>query len=168
MDFRSWGLVFDHGWGKVPIKLDAPNAAGKDGLIAFHRGRSEYLSGALCETEPPVQNFWLSCITEMLDAGVDGIDIRGKNHSTHTEYSGDYGFNDVVIEQCQRRGDASDDTVAQVRREACTDFLRRAKQLISARGKRLRYNLNVEYFGGDAPTNRLLAFPANLHFDWKR
>ena len=39
------------------------------GFIAFARGRNEYLSGALCETEPQVQEFWLSCIEGMLDMG---------------------------------------------------------------------------------------------------
>jgi hypothetical protein len=142
--FRDWGLVFDHGWGKLPMKLDEPNASGKAGFIACRRGRAKYLPGALCETEPEVQAYWLSWIDEMLDAGVDGIDIREENHSTHTEHPEDYGFNEVVLDLCQQRGME----VAQVRGEAYTAFLRRAKQQISARGKRLRYNLNLDYFGG--------------------
>ena len=43
------------------------------------------MPGALCETEPQVLDFWLSCIGEMLDAGVDGIDIRISAHGSLTE-----------------------------------------------------------------------------------
>ncbi|MBI4028434.1 MAG: hypothetical protein HY360_25840 [Verrucomicrobia bacterium] len=168
VDFRNWGLVFDHGWGKLAMKLDEPNISGKKGFIAYRRARAEYLTGALCETEPAVRAYWLSWIDEMLDAGVDGIDIREENHSTHTEYPQDYGFNEVVLDECKRRGGDLLATMAQVRGEAYTEFLRQARQRIVARGKRLRYNLNVDYFGGNAPMNRRLAFPANLHWDWPR
>jgi hypothetical protein len=168
VDFRNWGLVFDHGWSKLPLKLDEPNTSGKLGFIAYRRGRAEYLTGALCETEPEVLAYWLSWIDEMLEAGVDGIDIREENHSTHTEYPQDYGFNKVVLDECKRRGGDLLATMAQVRGEAYTDFLRKAKQRTAARGKRLRYNLNVDYFGGNPPMNRRLAFPANLHWDWQR
>lgn len=164
IDFRNWGLVFDHGWGKLPMKLDEPNKTGKQGFIAYRRGRAGYLPGALCETEPSVQTYWLTWIDEMLDAGVDGIDIREENHSTHTEYPEEYGFNAVVLDQCARRGLP----MAQVRGEAYTEFLRQAKQRIAARGSRLRYHLNVDYFEGDPPRNRRLAFPAHLRWEWRR
>ena len=36
----------------------------------------------------------------MIAAGVDGVDFREENHSTHTDYPEDYGFNDVVLQQC--------------------------------------------------------------------
>ena len=164
VDFRNWGLVFDHGWGRLPMKLDEPNASGKKGFIAYRRGRADYLPGALCETEPAVRAYWLTWIEEMLDAGVDGIDIREENHSTHTEYPEEYGFNAVVRQQCARTGA----DVAIVRGDAYTQFLREAKQRVAARGKRLRYHLNVDYFGGNPPMNRRLAFPANLRWDWAR
>jgi len=91
VDFRNWGLVFDHGWGCSPMKLDEPNQTGKQGFIAYTRGRNEYLSGALCETEPRVQEYWLSWVKEMLDDGVDGIEFRIENHSTMTEFTDEYG-----------------------------------------------------------------------------
>lgn len=168
IDFRNWGLVFDHGWGREAMKLDEPNASGKKGFIAYHRGRPEYLTGALCETEPEVRSYWLSWIDEMLDAGVDGVDLREENHSTHTEHPEDYGFNPVVLDECGRRGGDLPATMARVRGDAYTEFLREAKRRIAARGKRLRYNLNLDYFGGNPPMNRRLAFPANLHWDWER
>ena len=167
MDFRSWGLIFDMGFSRSLMHLDAPNTSGQQGLIAFTRGRNEYLPGALCETEPQVRDYWLSCIREILDAGVDGVDFRVENHSTHTDYDGEYGFNDIVLQECARRGKADCETVAQVRGEAYTSFLRQAKCLIASRGKRMRINLNIDWFRPDPPPARRLAYPANIHYDWK-
>ena len=42
VDFRGWGLIFDGGFGRTLTHLDAPNASGRQGLIAFTRGRNEY------------------------------------------------------------------------------------------------------------------------------
>ncbi len=168
IDFRKWGLVFDCGYGRQKAVLDASNGSGHQGCVAFCRGRNEYLPGALCETEPEVRRFWLSCIEEMLDAGVDGVDFRVENHGTHTEYPEEYGFNDVVLQECKRRGGTDLRSVAEVRGEAYTEFLREAKKLISSRGKRMRVNLNIDWFRPDPPANRRLAYPANIDFDWQR
>lgn len=168
VDFRDWGLVFDNGRGRILVHLDAPNASGRKGLVAFARGRNDYLPGALCETEPAVRAFWLECIREMLDAGVDGVDFRVENHGTHTDYYDEYGFNDVVLTECARRGKTDDATVAQVRGEAYTAFLRDAKALIAGRGKCMRINLNIDWFRPDPPAGRRLAYSENIHYDWRR
>jgi hypothetical protein len=167
-NFRGWGLFFDYGFGRHRRFLDSSNVRGNLGLIAFARGRNEYLTGALCETEPEVRKYWLSCIDEMLEAGVDGIDVRVENHSTHTDYPEDYGFNSAVLKECERRSNVDLATVASVRGDAYTEFLRQAKQRISARGKRMRINLNVDWFRPDPPKGRQLAFPANIRFNWER
>jgi uncharacterized lipoprotein YddW (UPF0748 family) len=168
VDFRTWGLIFDLGRGNILVHLDKPNANGRQGLIAFTRGRNEYLPGALCETEPLVREFWLSCIEEMLDAGVDGIDFRVENHGTHTDYYDEYGYNDAVLEECARRGKTDPATIAQVRGEAYTDFLRDAKRLIASRDRPMRINLNIDWFRDDPPPGRRLAYPANIHYEWGR
>lgn len=168
VDFRNWGLIFDMGFGRSFVHLDESNISGRHGIIAFTRGRNEYLPGALCETEPQVCDFWLSCIREILDAGVDGVDFRVENHGTHTDYYEDYGYNDVVLKECARRGKTDNETIAQVRGDAYTNFLRQAKRLIASNGKRMRINLNIDWFRPDPPPARRLAYPANIHYDWKR
>jgi len=168
VDFRNCGLIFDMGFGRSIVHLDTSNTSGRQGIIAFTRGRNEYLPGALCETEPQVCDFWLSCIREMLDAGVDGVDFRVENHGTHTDYYEDYGFNDVVLQECARRGQTDNETIAKVRGDAYTNFLRQAKHLITSNGKRMRINLNIDWFRPDPPPARRLAYPANIHYDWKR
>jgi hypothetical protein len=167
VDFRHWGLIFDTGFGRSLIHLDAPNSSGRRGIIAFAPGRNEYLPGALCETEPQVCDFWLACIREMLAAGVDGVDFRVENHSTHTDYSEDYGYNDVILQKCGELGKPDTETIAQVRGNAYTHFLRQAKHLIARNGKRMRINLNLDWFRSDPPPARRLAYPANIHYDWR-
>lgn len=168
VDFRNWGLHFDMGRGQSVIHLDEPNESGQKGLIAFTRGRNEYLPGALCETEPQVQSYWLSCLREILDAGVDGVDFRVENHGTHSDYTQEYGFNDVILEECDRRGQRDLATISQVRGEAYTRFLQDSRQMITASGKRMRINLNIDWFRPEPPPPRRLAYPANIQFEWQR
>ena len=168
VDFRNGGLMFDYGWGAQSVTLDAPNASGRAGFIAYSCGRNKYLPGALCETEPEVQTFWLSCLEEMIAAGVDGVDFREENHSTHTDFPGEYGFNPAVLKRCAGRRGSLLENVAQVRGEAYTDFLRQCKRRLTASGKRMRCNLQLDYLRPDPPASRLAAYPANLRFDWRR
>lgn len=185
VDLGEGGLMFDYGWGAAPVVLDAPRARlkpgssadlpldaadtnGKQGFIAFARGRNAYLPGALCETEPAVQAFWLGCLDEMIAAGVDGVDFREEGHSTHTDHPADYGFNDVVLAKARARPGDLLANIAAVRGEAYTEFLRACHRRLAAAGKPMRYNLQVDFFRPNPPASRLLAYPANLSFDWPR
>jgi hypothetical protein len=167
IDFRKWGLVFDFGWGKAVTSLDTSNASGRQGFIAFARGKNSHLPAALCETEPAVQAFWLNCLREIIAAGVDGVDFREENHCTHTDEPEDFGFNQVVLDQCRAEEDLQAE-VARVRGEAYTEFLRKAHTLLAASGLPLRYNLNVDYFRPAPPHSRALAYPANIGFEWQK
>jgi hypothetical protein len=164
VDFRKWGLMFDTGYNGQKMHLDDPES----GFVAFARGRNEYVTGALCETEPQVQEFWLSCIGGILDQGVDGIDFREENHSMHTNHPEDYGFNEVVLEKCRQLGSIDLPTIARVRGDAYTEFLSRAKQLINSRGRKMRINFQIDWYRPDPARWRRLAYPANLDFQWKR
>lgn len=169
VNFREGGLSFDYGWGAKCVTLDAPNTSGKEGFIAFARGRNPYLPGSLCETEPAVQAFWLSCLEEMIAAGVDGVDFREESHSSHTDTVEDYGFNDVVLQQCGNlEGKDLLARISEVRSEAYTEFLRKCKARLAAANCRLRHNLQLDLFRPDPPEERRLAMPANILFDWPR
>jgi hypothetical protein len=177
-DFRTWGLMFDDGWARMPICLDDPNntspgpvgyGLGHRGVIAFTAGRNAYLPAALCETEPAVQAHWLQCVQEMIDAGVDGVDFRVEGHSTHTDYPDEYGYNDIVMEQAAaRRPKDPLGAVPEVRGEAYTEFLRKARALLREHGGAMRINLNVDYFRPDPPGPELPAYPRNIDFNWKQ
>lgn len=168
VDFRNWGVMFDHGYGCKTSALDNSNTNGNDGFVAFARGRSEYLDGALCETEPGVQEFWLDCVKAMLDAGVDGVDFRIENHSTHTDFPGDYGYNQVVLDNLSDPSHPDIEEIARVRGDAYTGFLRKSKELLASNGKQMRTNFQMDVLRPVAPRNRQLAYPANMEFQWER
>lgn len=169
VNFHEGGLSFDYGWGAKSVTLDAPNTSGKQGCIAFARGRNLYLPGSLCETEPEVQAFWLSCLEEMIAAGVDGVDFREESHSAHTDTVEDYGFNEVVLQQCgDLKGKELLAKISEVRGEAYTGFLRKCKARLAAKNCRMRHNLQLDLFRPDPPEERRLAMPANILFDWQR
>ena len=169
VNFREGGLTFDYGWGAKLVTLDESNTSGKRGFIAFARGRNQFLPGVLCESEPQVQDFWMSCIEEMIAAGVDGVDFREENHSSHTDTPQDYGFNGVVLRQCgDLHGQALCARISEVRGKAYTEFLRKCKTCLTACGRRMRYNLQLDFFRPNPPADRLLAYPANIHFEWQR
>src|SRR5205085_1189650 len=107
-----------------------------------------------------------SWVNELLDAGVDGIDLREENHSTHTDYPEDYGYNPGVIEACQ--GDVIKNNIARVRGDAYTQFLRKAKELCASRGKPLRINFQLDWYRPNQPLYRALAYPANIDYQWQR
>jgi len=166
-DFRTYGMNFDYGFTRHRLCLDEPATVawqGK-GMIGYARGRNACLPGALCEMEPAVREYWLSCVREMLDAGVDGIDFREENHSMHTDYPEEYGYNDVVLAECARRGTQD---IAQVRGDAYTEFLRAANDMIHAAGRKMRYNLQIDWYRPDPPGSRRLAYPGNMEFQWRR
>ena len=166
-DFRHWGLMFDTGYGLRTCVLDVPNASGRAGFIAFIRGRSPHL-GAPCETEPRVQEYWLDRVEQMLDDGADGIEFRIENHSTHTDFPTEYGFNQAVLDRLADPAHPTLAQIAKVRGDAYTEFLVQAKKRIAARGKELRLNFELDALRPDPPPRRLLAYPANMEMQWQR
>ncbi len=147
----------------------------RDGLVAFARGRNAYYSGGLCEAYPEVQDYWLDWIGECLAAGVDGLDIRISNHSTWSDYMDLYGFNEPVAAEYERRYGVNPnhepyDTqlLADLRGDFYDQFLTKAKQKLSAAGKKLQLHIEVESFRPDAAPMRVRTRPGNTTFHWRR
>ncbi len=183
--FPCGGMQYDTGRGPEVVALDEPRhavngskrganihrIAGQSkvcGVIGFTRSRNHYLSGALCESEPEVQSYWMRNLAEILDAGVDGVEFRVENHSCHTDWPEDYGFNPAVMEHVYDLTNPIPEITA-IRTVAYTEFLRKAKRAIAHRGKKMRVNLNVDWFrpAHERPGSRRLAYPANIDFDWR-
>ena len=166
-NFRNWGLMFDTGYGLRMATLDTDNSRGNRGFIAFARGRAPRL-GAPCESEPAVQAYWLKCVKDILDAGADGVEFRIENHSTHTDFPYEYGYNLPVLARLEDPENATPAQIAKVRGDAYTEFLVKAKEIIRSRDKKMRLNFEVDSLREHVPANRLLAYPANMDVQWKR
>ena len=199
-DFRSGDLAFDAGIGDAYVCLDANNQRPicphclergisdcglatifpdmpicRDGIIAFAKGRNEYLSGSLCEGYAEVQAYWLAWISDCIAAGVDGVDIRISNHSSWTDTPELYGFNEPVLREYARRYGVNPavapydpELLGEVRGDLYDGFLRAAKRRLAAAGKALHLHLEFESFRPDAPQARWRTRPGNMAFHWQR
>ena len=183
-DFRTGGLEFDSGFGVLQVALDADNSAraGPDGwdmmhrhgAVAFGKGRNEYVPATPCEMYPEMRKAWDGWVGFILDAGVDGIDIRISSHGNNVDDPFDYGYNEPVVEAFRRRhgrepsGSAEDRSlIAEIRGDYYTDYLRGMSRRVRAAGRKLQFHLHTEAFRPDPGHGRIMGFPANLRFDWK-
>ena len=177
-DFRTGDLEYDAGVGDEVVRLDVsnscPGSSGSDGVIAFARGRNEYLSGSVCEAYPEVREYWLDWVGQCIAAGVDGVDVRISCHSSWTNTPEIYGFNEPVAREYERRYGANPDTepydpdlLGKLRGEFFDMFLRAAKTRLSAAGKRLSVHAEMESFRPDACQGRTRSRPGNIEFDWR-
>ena len=196
LDFRTDGLEFDSGDGPVEIVLDASNSGSgasledvslfpvasgasgprrrDDGLIAFARGKNEYLPLTPCEVYPEVRKLWSGYVDRLIEAGVDGIDVRSSSHSSRTDEPTEYGFNEPLLEEYRRRfggdplrDDAGLQRLAELRGEHYTSFIREASDRVRRAGKRFQVHVHADTFRPDAVHEAMSWMQANVQFDWK-
>ncbi len=188
-NFRDEGLDFDNGFGPQQFFLDVENGAElphKDrgnwwrqtstgGAIAFARGVNEYIPATPCEVYPEVRELWDGWVDRILDAGVDGLDIRVSHHGSLVNEPYEYGFNEPVIEEFVKRHgyqptDSEEDMslLSKLRGEHFTDFIQDTSTKVRAKGKKMQVHLHTEAFRDDACHGQMMGFPANIYFDWKR
>lgn len=194
-DFRTYGLEFDQGYGHIPITLDTPwsppsgdrwtHFSGEDefadealfghgqagGFIGIARGKNSHLSATPCEAYPEVRALWLGWVQAMLDAGVDGVDLRISAHGSLTDEPAAFGWNPPVLEAYRRRfgdGEIEAGKLATIRGDFYTDFVRAASTLIRQRGRKAQLHLHAEAFRPDPVFGQLHGVPANVEFQWQR
>ena len=177
-DFRTHGLEFDCGLGHHRVALDEDNASPSGtgdsaGVIAFARGKNEYLPSAPCEVYPEVRRLWSGWVGRLLDAGVDGIDLRLSAHGSLTDEPNEYGFNEPVIDQLQERygGDVGkqDDLslLSKIRGGDYTAFVRETSQQVRQAGKKMQVHAHAEAFRPMPNQGQVMGFSANIHYDWE-
>ena len=187
-DFRESGLEFDSGLGPYQVDLDVNNASTEGtmfgivkkskwnwgGCIAFARGKNDHLACTPCEVYPEVQKLWMGWIDRLIDAGVDGVDLRISAHGSLADEAYEYGFNEPIVEEYQDRfgadllGDGYDlGRLSQLRGEHYTAFVRKASERVRGAKRKFQVHVHTEAFRPDPCHGQLMGFPANLHFDWK-
>jgi hypothetical protein len=73
------------------------------------------------------------------------------------------------LKQCDGlKGEALLAKIAEVRGQAYTEFLRQCKKRPAAAGKRMRYNLQMDWLRPDRPADRAPAYPANINWEWPK
>ncbi|MBL9193472.1 MAG: hypothetical protein JNJ82_14045 [Opitutaceae bacterium] len=194
-DFRTYGLEFDMGYGHLPITLDAPWTGAKGdpwkpfsgedefaeetlfgkgpagGFIGFALGKNSHLAAAPCEAYPEVRALWLGWVRAMLDAGVDGVNLRISAHGTLSDEPEAYGWNPPVLAAYrERHGPGPIDRVklAAIRGDFYSQFVEAASGLVRSRGKKLEVHLHAEAFRPDPVFGQQNGVPSGIDFQWKR
>jgi len=194
-DFRTYGLEFDQGYGHLPIALDEPwqdptgdrwtHFKGSDefadeaifgrgqagGFIGIARGKNEFHAATPCEAYPEVRELWVGWVQAMLDAGVDGVDLRISAHGSLSDEPEAYGWNPPVLaEYIEQHGSGPVDPgkLATIRGDFYTEFVRAASTLVRARGKKLQVHLHAEAFRSSRVFGQQHGMPDNLEFQWRR
>ena len=183
-DFREYGLDFDCGLGTYETSFDDQNNQRDDsgnwkwmlagGVIAFARGKNEYLAGTPCEAYPEVRRLWSGWAQRIIDSGVDGIDVRISAHGSLTNESSEYGYNKIIVDEFKQKygkaPDASDtdmSLLAELRGEHFTSFIRETSKSIRSAGGKMQVHVHTEAFRRDPCHGQMMGFPDNIRFDWK-
>lgn len=194
-DFRTYGLEFDMGYGHLPVTLDQPwkgassdpwkPFSGEDefaeetlfgkgptgGFIGIALGKNAYAAAAPSEAYADVRALWLAWVKQMLDAGVDGVNLRISAHGTLSDEPDMYGWNPPVIAAYrQRYGEGPIDPVkiATIRGDFYSEFVREASQTVRSRGKKLHVHLHAEAFRHALVFGQQNGIPGGIDFQWKR
>ena len=123
--------------------------------IWVSRDGAKHIPGVPCYAYPAVRKYRLDQVRELLQYDIDGVKFSPRSHSPWpgrnsgggNEGSRGYGFNEPVVQEYMRRygkdprtaePDSLDELrFVQLKGDSFTDFLREAKGLISAAGKRM-------------------------------
>ena len=194
-DFRSYGLEYDMGFGHMPVSLDEPwkgvkknpweAFSGEDefaenallgkgptgGFIGIALGKNDYLAAIPCEAYAEVRALWLGWVKAMLDAGVDGVNLRISAHGCLSDEPESYGWNPPVLAAYREKygsGPVEPAKLAAVRGEFYTEFVREASAMVRARGKKLQVHLHAEAFRPDRVFGQQNGIPDNIDFQWRR
>ncbi len=185
-DLRSGDLEYDTGLGSALVRLDVSNSEAAfenwlsreddapDGVIAFAKGRNLYLSGSLSEGEPEVRAYWMEWVSDCIGAGVDGVDIRISCHSSWTDTPQIYGFNAPVAAEYERRYGVNPDVepydaelLADLRGDLYDQFVRAARERLTAAGLSMHHHVEIESFRADAAPARVRSRPGIINFHWR-
>jgi hypothetical protein len=174
--FREEGLLFDYQNGIPTAVWNAEEIShryfdfktNEEGVIGIALGQNDFVPGCMSPAEPEAVNYWLKIIQRALNHGVDGIDLRVINHCNVLSWS-EYGFNEPAVKEYKKRfgidvrSEEFDRKVwRQLQGEYYTNFLKQAKQVVHAKGKKFRLHIEDMMEGTpDAST------PMNIEWNWQ-
>lgn len=150
-DFRDGGFEFTAGtqaqWSDASEGMELHrDLAGV--VLGIARGQDQRLPGMLDPSHPEVRRYWLdNYVQRAIDVGADGVDVRIAHHHGCPEWLS-FAYAEPVMEEFRRRegrepSPRSEDfeTIRRIRGEFHTEFLRRAKRMLSAAGMKLEHHV---------------------------
>ncbi len=148
-DWRTRGIAFEVLHGSPVTRTHAgPSRSGgrfvaevdELKVLGIGRGRNEYLFSPIEYAYPEVQRGVLQIISEALDSGVDGIDLRQSSHCESLDWE-NYGYNEPVMKAYREQYGVDPVTEPvdcakwqHLRGRFFDEFLKQASELTRSRG----------------------------------
>ena len=166
------GFHFDDGFGVCKESVLDPD--GREGFFAIAKGKNQYNHAALCECEPLVREYWLSCLDRAIDDGYDFIGNRIECHSVMIDEPFAYGYNDCVKElYFERYGKCEEADIdlaklSHIRGNVYSELFARGAEKVHKMKRKVYTTLNIEMLQDQIPLARQLAYPMNVEWQWER
>lgn len=167
--FESCGIFYDYENGATNDAFQQSKRYSIDnerGYVILAKGKEKYIAGALSPAYKESHDVWLKHITECLDAGVDGVDLRVAQHNRSLEFER-YGFEPPVIEEYKKRHGVdiikenfNPELHRKLPGEFYTSFYRKASALIRKRGKKVQIHIGPNLISRDE-------FKRYMNFNWE-
>lgn len=176
LDFRTHGIDYDCAGDAMPTGNSASrhpllslySLDSSRGVLGLAMTCNAQVPGILSESENEVHAWWLSILGDMIDHGVDGVEIRMMNHANIFDWE-QYGFNEPVVREYQRRWGIdirsqkfSREKFRKLRGEFFTEFLRKASALARSRGT--KFYMHVE---DSRPGPASEPCPMDIEMQWR-
>jgi len=152
-DFRGGGFEFGRNaaparWSDCSEGIELRRALVPGGVLGLAVGRDEYLLGMLEPGFDQVRQYWLDeYVSRAIGAGADGVDVRIAHHHTCDEWLA-YAWAEPVLRAFRERlgrdprPERPDyEAARRIRGEFHTQFLRQAKALLAAAGRKLEHHV---------------------------
>lgn len=110
--------------------------------VAVARGKLEHLPGILNPVYPEVREEWLRTVRFCIERGADAVNFRTSSHLNAQEMWA-YGFNEPVLRALEGEVDLAE--AGRIMGDAYTGFLREARELLHASGRRLGVHLLTNF-----------------------
>ncbi len=157
-----WSEYREVGW---PWQSEARIHAHEDRCITAARGVLPRIP-ILHPGYPEVRSYWLAQIRDLLDKGVDGVNIRPSSHyHFRTTPPEAYGFNEPSLQSVDEPQNRAD--IAEANGSFFTGFLREARRLIAGEyGKELGVHVLAPFFYDRDESGKQLDF-ALMDWQWR-
>ncbi len=137
-------------WIDISEGIEIRKATPAGSVFGFHLGQNDFSTEMLDPSFPEVREHWLDLwVRRAIDLGADGVDVRIAHHHVNAEWLS-YGYADPVLtafkEKTGRSPDVTNEDFAMIRKirgEFHTQFLREAKEMLSASGLKLEAHVEA-------------------------
>ena len=156
-------------YGQAPTDRDY--ALDEKLQVAVARGKMPYMWNHLNPVYPEVRQEWLRVVKSCIERGADAVNFRASHH-TRLQENWAYGFNEPVLRELE--GEVDPAAARRVIGNTYTDFLREARDLLHAHGRKIGVHLLSNFLKPRDEDPRVSGYglgnpsDENVEFQWQK